>query len=333
VHGWQGNLSKEEIARLEGLQLAQEFGAGPAKENRLRSIYFDTPKHDLHVSGIALPVRHHNGTWLQTVKVDQAFEDGVSNPVELEAPVRGDAVEIDKIADKKVRRAVQRAAKGTTLILFSRRSSSTPRVRTRPRAARSSSLSTTEEVRAGSRRCDVHEAELELKAGTAEALLFAAEKLLGGQDLNLSKRSKAERGYRLALGKRGANAELEKALPARVRRKDTCAIVLAAMLASATRQIQINHQAVLETDDPEAAHQLRIGLRRLRSALRTMRPLAGGTSLRAFERAARDMGRCVGALRDADVLIMGLAAPAEAAASSGRAYVVTSLPGDPRRLV
>src|SRR5215470_17036462 len=161
---------------------------------------------------------------------------------------------------------------------------------------------------------ELREAELELTAGSAEGLLLAAEKLLGDQELKLSTRSKAERGYRLALGKNGASAEPEKARPARITRKHTCAEAFLAILESTTRQIVVNRQAVLETDEPDGAHQLRIGLRRLRSALRAIRPLVDRASLRAFERSARDMGQCVGMLRDADVLISGIETPIETAA-------------------
>jgi len=53
-----------------------------------------------------------------------------------------------------------------------------------------------------------------LKAGSTEGLLLAAEKLRGGHELKLSAQSKAERGYRLALGKNGGSTEPEKARPA-----------------------------------------------------------------------------------------------------------------------
>jgi triphosphatase len=72
---------------------------------------------------------------------------------------------------------------------------------------------------------------------------------------------------------------------------------------------------LLESDDPHAAHQLRIGLRRLRSALNALRGLAVSDSLTAFERAAREVGSSVGALRDADVLISAIYAPIQATAS------------------
>ena len=308
-------LSKSDVERLGGELPGGELGIGPPTRKKLRSIYFDTPQHDLHAAGISLRLRRQNGGWLQTVKADEQVDGGVSNPIELEAPVDREEPDLAKIADKKIKRAVKKAAKGTTLKpIFETIVQRT----TRTIKAHGSEIELAVddgEVRAGDEAREVREAEFELKAGDAEGLLLAAEKLLAGHELKLSTRSKAERGYRLALRKRGASAEPKKARPVRIARKDTCAKAFAAILQSAVRQIRANREAVLQGDDPNGAHQLRIGMRRLRSALRALRPLADRSSLRAFERSARDVGRCVGTLRDADVLISGIYAPVEAAAS------------------
>ena len=266
-------------------------------------------------AGISLRLRRQNGGWLQTVKADQHVDRGISNPIELEAPVDREEPDPAKIADKKIKRAVQKAATGKTLKpVFETVVERT----TRTIKAQGSEIELAVddgEIRAGDETREVREAELELKAGDAEGLLFAAEKLWAGHELKLSPRSKAEHGYRLALRKKGTSTEPEKARPVRIRCKDTCAMAFAAILPSAARQILVNREVVLQTDDPNGAHQLRIGLRRLRSALHALRPLAGRGSLRTFEGCARDMGRCVGTLRDADVLISGIHARAEAAAS------------------
>jgi triphosphatase len=244
----------------------------------------------------------------------------VSNPVELEAPVAGEEPHLAKIADKKIKRVVQKAVRGTTLHpVFETIVHRTTR-RIKAQGSKIELAVDDGAVRAGHASRELREAELELKAGSPEGLLLAAEKLLGDHELKLSTRSKAERGYRLALGKKGANAEPEKARPVRVSRKNTCAEAFSAILESATRQILVNRQAVLETDDPDGAHQLRIGLRRLRAALRALRPLVDRGSLRVFERSARNMGRCVGMLRDADVMISGIKAPMEAAASDKNGF-------------
>ena len=308
-------LSKSDVERLRGELPEDELGIGPPTRKKLRSIYFDTPEYDLHAAGISLRLRWQDGGWLQTVKADQHVDRGISNPIELEAPVDREEPDLAKIADKKIKRAVQKAATGKTLKpVFETVVERT----TRTIKAQGSEIELAVddgEIRTGDEAREVREAELELKAGDVEGLLLAAEKLWAGHELKLSTRSKAEHGYRLALRKEGTSTEPEKARPVRIRCKDTCAKAFAAILLSATRQILVNREVVLQTDDPNGAHQLRIGLRRLRSALHALRPLVGPGSLRTFEGCARDMGRCVGTLRDADVLISGIHAPAEAAAS------------------
>jgi len=308
-------LSKSDVDRLAGEIATGDLGLGPAATKELRTVYFDTPEHDLRAAGVSLRLCRQDGGWQQTVKIDLHVENGISNPIELQTFVEEEQPDIRKISDKKVRRAVQKVLSDTSL---------------RPvfetvvqRTTRSIKVQDNEiefaiddgEVRAGNERQDLREAELELKAGSAEGLLLAAEKLFAGHELKLSSRSKAERGYRLALGKGDSSAEPEKARPARVSSKDSRRKVLCSVLDSSVRQVLVNRRAVLETDDPEAAHQLRIGLRRLRSALRALRQLVDRASLRAFELSARDIGRHVGRLRDADVLISGIQAPAEAAAA------------------
>jgi inorganic triphosphatase YgiF len=308
-------LSKPDVDRLAGEVAAGDLCIGPAATKELRTVYFDTPQHGLHAAGVSLRLRHQDGGWEQTVKVDQHVESGVSNPIELQTFVEEERPDIGKISDKKVRRAVQKALSDASLH---------PIFETVvQRTTRSIKIKDSEielaiddgEVRAGEERQDLREAEFELKAGSAEGLLLAAEKLLVGHELKLSSRSKAERGYRLALGKKDDSIDPEKARPAPISRKDTCRKALSSILHSAVRQVLVNHRAVLQSNDPEAAHQLRIGLRRLRSALRALRPLVDRASLRAFEHSARDIGRSVGILRDADVLILEVHATVEAVAT------------------
>jgi triphosphatase len=108
-------LSKADVGRLGGELPQDELGIGPATRERVRSIYFDTPKHDRHAAGISLRLRQQNGGWLQTVKADQHVHGGLSNPIELEGPVERAEPDVAKIADKKIKRTVEKAVKGTTL--------------------------------------------------------------------------------------------------------------------------------------------------------------------------------------------------------------------------
>jgi len=299
-------LSKSDVKRLAGALGCTPAIGSPAIKGQ-RTVYFDTPEHNLNAAGLSLWLRWQDGHWLQTINANRTAVDGGASSLELESPVDTREPVIAKITDKNIRRAVRKAEMGTSLQpVFEaviRRTSRKKRELTIDGGA----------VRAAG-ATDVREAELALKAESAKGLLLAVEKLLGGHELKLIRQSKTEPGSRLP-GTRKTAAEPEKARPARIARRNTCEEAFSAILASAIRQIAVNRQAVLRTDDPEGAHQLRIGLRRLRSALRALRPLVGGGSLRAFERSAREMGRGVGLLRDADVLISGIQAPMEQVAS------------------
>ena len=88
-----------------------------------------------------------------------------------------------------------------------------------------------------------------------------------------------------------------------LRGDETCAGRYRSSSSPPGNQIIANRRAVLETDDPEGAHQLRIGLRRLRSALRAFRPLDDTSALRELDGHAQELAGTVGRLRDADVLI------------------------------
>ena len=164
-------------------------------------------------------------------------------------------------------------------------------------------------VRAGRTETNLCEAELELTSGSPECLLQTAARLFAAAPVRLATGGEAERGYRLALGKSSAHVAPQRAELPRLTSDTTCAQAFALIMRSAAEQIAANRSAVLETEDPDAAHQLRIGLRRLRSALLAFRPLSDTPALRDLESHARGLARSVGDLRDADVLIEEIYAP------------------------
>ena len=73
-------------------------------------------------------------------------------------------------------------------------------------------------------------------------------------------------------------------------------------LARSVAQILIHDPGVRLGDDPEDVHQFRVGIRRLRSDLRTFMPLLEPAPLRELRDELRWLGTVVGAVRDGDVL-------------------------------
>jgi len=95
-------------------------------------------------------------------------------------------------------------------------------------------------------------------------------------------------------------------LPADTTASHGCSAVLALHAAA----IAHNLDCVLTTLDPEGPHQLRIALRRFRVALRVFRPVMEKKANTELTEAARALGGIVGELRDADVMIDEIIAPA-----------------------
>ena len=77
----------------------------------------DTPEHNLRAAGLSMRLRRQDGPWLQTIKAD-----GTPQAVELQSPVA--TPDLAKITNKKVRRAVEKAVRGTSLPPMLKRSSS-----------------------------------------------------------------------------------------------------------------------------------------------------------------------------------------------------------------
>ena len=216
---------------------------------------------------------------------------------------------LTSISDRKVRRKIEHVARTSSLgPLFETVVQRT----TRKLHAEKGDLELALDegvVRAGKEEATLCEAELELKAGSPVSLLETAATLFASGPCRFGHLSKAERGYNLVLG-RGDESIAPKCADHPILDGDeNCAEALSLFVGSANSQIVANRRVVLETDDPEGAHELRIGLRRLRSVLRAFRPLNDTSALRDMEEHAQELALTVGRLRDADVLIEDIYAP------------------------
>ncbi len=74
-------------------------------------------------------------------------------------------------------------------------------------------------------------------------------------------------------------------------------------------QILTNHECLSTTGAPEAIHQMRVGLRRLRSAISVFRPLIASPHTDNVTNELRWLQGCLGPARDADVFIAEILQP------------------------
>lgn len=94
-------------------------------------------------------------------------------------------------------------------------------------------------------------------------------------------------------------------------------VIRVGMVAAAARFID-HHAAVVLDEDPEGIHQARVGIRQLRSDLRTFEGLLNRNKLRPLRRELRWMADELGAVRDLDVLHAHLRRDAESLAPADR---------------
>lgn len=83
--------------------------------------------------------------------------------------------------------------------------------------------------------------------------------------------------------------------------------------------------------DPAGVHQMRVAIRRLRSALRAFRPAADGEALRGFDAGAKALAAVLGPARDWDVFLAGLGAEIAAALPADKRIAALLRAGGGRR--
>jgi triphosphatase len=301
-------LTGKELERLAANpKLSSKNGCIPKK---LRSVYYDTPDHRLYAQGMVLRVRDTGSGFVQTIKLGGYSGDGVSDRVEVEDHLENSQPDLTLIHDAGIRSKVLKAIKDSALGQVFETNITRTTYRLRSRNSVIELALDRGETCAINRRSKICEAELELIRGHPEDLLQLAQALFAGTAVRPSALTKAERGYRL-LSKASPRKKARPvyAEPAALSKGQSCGQAFAAIMRQAREQIVLNRTAVLETDDPEAVHQLRVGLTRLRSAHRALEALVDSRQLRLLEADAQAVSRAVGHLRDADVLIAHICIP------------------------
>ncbi len=282
----------------------------PLQSRTLRSIYFDTPTWELRRAGLSLRLRKSDDMWIQTLKADRSLDGGVSKSFEIEAEVEAGAPALAAIRDKKLRRKVTEVVRQSELVpVFETAIERTTARRDMPDGATIEIALDRGTISAGARKEQVKELELELKSGEPGALLEIAREFISTGSLQPSVLSKAERGYRLAGADREEILPVVKAEPPDITTSTETEVALVQLCAAATRHILHNWRSVSAADVPEATHQMRVGLRRLRTVLRLLESTLDAAEVERLKTAARSLGRDVGQVRNLHVLAHELIIP------------------------
>lgn len=288
-------VDAERMAHFNAAPVIAANARNKGTRKHLKSVYYDTAERALRNSGLSLRVRQSGARFVQTVKTDAAddplrrgeWEAIVPSlapdlalampfiPEKLREHLETQPLEAVFTADVHRHARMIDLPSGTVEIAFDHG-----------------------ELTAGERSLPVSEIELELKSGSAGAIYEIALRLAEHGPVKPSIRSKSARGFDLAADKPPAARRPRKLhLDASV----TLDEAFETILRSCFHHLLQSLPAAEDGRNPEGVHQLRVSLRRLRSALDLMRSVGALSNLDALRSEAKWLAQDLSAARDWDV--------------------------------
>ena len=273
--------------------LRKNIDTKTAQQQRLSAYYFDTPNQDLAKKGIALRIRFEDSQWVQTLKT---AGDGVAKRVELNTVLSltgtPDTLDVSSlvpdvsliteptvVAQLTSIMPLDQLAQALTVQYFTdvqRTSRQIKKNNSRIEIAYDigkvgiGSLNSQKPANNhGLTQSDIHEIEFELLEGDPSDLIDIAKTWCKKYKLYLSTVTKAQRGSLLLANKQFAEPVKADLAVLQLHKGISQFAFLQAVVNNCLVQILPNASAIAEgSPDGNLVHQLRVGIRRLRTALK-----------------------------------------------------------------
>jgi triphosphatase len=288
-------------------RLLRALATATARSIPLRALYFDTPDRRLARAGLALRLRKEGPQWVQTLKGRGGSAlDRIEHEVRLDASPAEPRLDTSRHAGTLLAQPLVDAlgdAAGSLSVVFETDVLRTLRL-VRHRGALVEVAFDSGDIVARSSRLPLCEIEFELKRGPVEGLLALAAAWLARHRFWLDVRSKAELGDRLARGV-AAGAPAQARSP-KLTQDMSGDAALRCIVGACLAQVLPNAADMAGgVGGPEHLHQLRVGLRRLRCALRVFGSASNAVDP-GWEPALAALFNELGAARDRDALAESL---------------------------
>lgn len=278
--------------------LARQANEGPKAQEQF-ALYFDTPDLCIRRAHAHLRVRQAEGEWRQTFKVDISALAGLQQRQEWESPVDGPRPDLGRLCAELAARPFCQDLLATELQpLFSAQFTRTVWRLRLPQGDEVEAALDQGNLECGEQSVPINELELELLSGRPECLFDLALTLLESLPLQLDSRSKPDRGYALLAPQLSMAA---KAQPVDLAPKMPLEQAFQVILRNCLNQVQANEPGVAHGQSPDNLHQMRVGLRRLRSALRLFEKIMPCPE--ELQQGLGDLAAQLGKARDWDVLL------------------------------
>lgn len=301
------SVPRERLAEVEAALQARK-----AERIEMRAHYYDTEDGRLAAAQIGLRLRQENERWVQTVKgPGQGPIARLEHEVVLS--VKGGGLPTPRIERHEGSPAfalLREALPDPAAPLQSVQGTQMTRLRSlqtqgasRIELALDVGQVTARDAGGQERSAPVCELELELVEGRLEDLRDLAQLWAQRHGLVLSTVTKAERGLRLLKGRETGDAVKAPPIVYPDDAKPDGTAIQRAVIANCLAQILPNASEVAQGNtDGEVVHQLRVGVRRLRTALRTLDGLHPGNFRPEWEAPLTAVFRALGNDRDDELL-------------------------------
>lgn len=276
--------------------LPDDGGAGVRKKPTRRLVEFDTSAGDLRRRGITLRVQPAGRSSVQSISLVPLYCARGHDVFGFETSIRRPRPDIDAFSDKRVRNLLRKLVGKSRLIPV--REVDVERTR----------------MSIGREECGMVDVSLDrvethgsTEQGGAGQLVLESR---SGNPLDLARIAStmlADTKFEIRdfgpFDSAGVTIVIPRLSSARTpTRRTACAVALRHMADRVVLHILRSWELVQRQDGVEGPHQLRVGLRRLRSFLKAMKALANGDVANQLGSDARELSQLIGELRDVDVL-------------------------------
>ena len=267
-----------------------------SRTESLTSVYFDTDDQRLLEAGVFLRVRSIGDRYIQTIKAVKPGQ--LFSREEWEQEINGPLPDL-RLAKNTALGSLSNRHLGRLLKpVFESRVERTVRQLQKNGSEIEVALDQGV-INTGDIKTPVSELELEIKSGDPADLFRLARELIESVPLQLVVKSKPERGYALLAGSDGAS--IEKAVDPEISPTMTLEQAFKAIGRSCLRQLLANRPAML-AGKPEALHQMRIGLRQLRTAISIFKDVVADSNRDRVKSELEWITSELGPARDLEVL-------------------------------
>ena len=270
------SLDERHADALRRHPLLKAYATRQPYEQEMADIYFDTPGQDLRQHRAGLRVRQVGAQWIQTMKGGGSVEGGLHRRHEWESAVDGPQPELGALRELVGKHGPYADLLASAVVdhglapIFQTHVQRMVWDLVLPHGDSVECVLDQGHVDCGELQVPISELELELKSGNPVHLFDFALELQRLIPMHIGTLSKAERGYALFAPQ---PVQAVKASALALSKRMSLEQVFQAIMVNCMTQVQANEAGVTGAQDIECLHQMRVGLRRLRSAFDLYRGL------------------------------------------------------------